>query len=204
MTKENFAEELRNRLPEYMPDRYKNLTFSEKKTNKNNGVELTGILVDDGSGCAPAIYIDKMYDNFCDKPDFEKIIRNLAKTIVDVMDSKPDTDNILKKIKEGFTHVIPKLINAEKNQELLKNCPHRFLLLPGVALNKLEPFLQKRKIEYSVTSFGKEDYKDDWGIYWKYGKLSGYHNTVAVISYIDSDCLLKIAEELRNIDDSEI
>ena len=37
MTKENFAEELRNRLPEYMPDRYKNLTFSEKKTNKNNG-----------------------------------------------------------------------------------------------------------------------------------------------------------------------
>lgn len=128
MTKENFAEELRNRLPEYMPDRYKNLTFSEKKTNKNNGVELTGILVDDGSGCAPAIYIDKMYDNFCDKPDFEKIIRNLAKTIVDVMDSKPDTDNILKKIKEGFTHVIPKLINAEKNQELLKNCPHRFFL----------------------------------------------------------------------------
>ena len=29
--KENFAEELRNRLPEYMPDRYKNLTFSEKR-----------------------------------------------------------------------------------------------------------------------------------------------------------------------------
>lgn len=49
MTKEKFAEELRGRLPEYMPDRYKNLTFSEKKTNKNNGVELTGILVDDGS-----------------------------------------------------------------------------------------------------------------------------------------------------------
>ena len=46
MTKEKFAEELRNRLPEYMPDRYKNLTFSEKKTNKNNGIELTGILVD--------------------------------------------------------------------------------------------------------------------------------------------------------------
>lgn len=128
MTKENFAEELRNRLPEYMPDRYKNLTFSEKKTNKNNGVELTGILVDDGSGCAPAIYIDKMYDNFCDKPDFEKIIRNLAETIVDVMDNKPDTDNILKKIKEGFAHVIPKLINAEKNKELLKTCPHRMFL----------------------------------------------------------------------------
>lgn len=128
MTKENFAEELRSKLPEYMPDRYKNLTFSEKKTNKNNGVELTGILVDDGSGCAPAIYIDEMYYSFCNKPDFEKIIRNLAETIVDVMDSKPDTDNILKKIKEGFTYVIPKLINAEKNKELLKTCPHRMFL----------------------------------------------------------------------------
>lgn len=128
MTKENFAEELRNRLPEYMPDRCKNLRFCIKKINKNNGVELTGILIDDGSRCTPAIYIDEMYDSFCNKPDFEEIIRNLAKTIVDVMDSKPDTDNILKKIKEGFTHVIPKLINAEKNQELLKNCPHRFFL----------------------------------------------------------------------------
>lgn len=39
MTKEQFAAELRNKLPEYMPDRYKNLTFSEKKTNKNNGIE---------------------------------------------------------------------------------------------------------------------------------------------------------------------
>ena len=77
-------------------------------------------------------------------------------------------------------------------------------LLPGVALNKLEPFLQKRKIEYKVTSPGKEDYNDEWGAYWKYGKLSGYRNTVAVISYIDSDCLLRIAEELRNINDSEI
>lgn len=128
MTKENFTEELRNRLPEYMPDRYKNLTFSEKKTNKNNEIELTGILADDGSGCTPTIYIDKMYDNFCDKPDFEKIIRNLAETIVDVMDNKPNTDNILKKIKEGFSHVIPKLINAEKNRELLKTCPHRMFL----------------------------------------------------------------------------
>ena len=128
MTKENFAEELRNKLPEYMPDRCKNLRFCIKKINKNNGVELTGILIDDGSRCTPAIYIDEMYDSFCNNPDFEEIIRNLAKTIVDVMDSKPDTDNILKKIKEGFTHVIPKLINAEKNKELLKICPHRMFL----------------------------------------------------------------------------
>lgn len=128
MTKEKFAEELRNKLPEYMPDRCKNLRFCIKKINKNNGVELTGILIDDGSRCTPAIYIDEMYDSFCNKPDFEEIIRNLAKTIVDVMDSKPDTDNILKKIKEGFTHVIPKLVNAEKNKELLKTCPHRMFL----------------------------------------------------------------------------
>ena len=95
MTKEQFAAELRNKLPKYMPDRCKNLRFCIKKINKNNGVELTGILIDDGSRCTPAIYIDEMYDSFCNNPDFEEIIRNLAKTIVDVMDSKPDTDNIL-------------------------------------------------------------------------------------------------------------
>lgn len=51
------------------------------------------------------------------------------------------------------------------NPEITYRNKKQHLLLPGVALNKLEPFLQKRKIEYSVTSFGKEDYKDDWGIY---------------------------------------
>lgn len=140
MTKEKFAEELRNRLPEYMPDRYKNLTFSEKKTNKNNGIELTGILVDDGSKCTPIFYIDRMYDSFCSNHDFNETIRMFAETIINTMDNKPDPDNILKKIKENSNRIIPKLINAEKNQELLKNCPHRnFLDLAVVYEIMLEP-----------------------------------------------------------------
>ena len=128
MTKENFAEELRNKLPEYMPDRCKNLRFCIKKINKNNGVELTGILIDDGSKCTPIFYIDRMYDSFCSNHDFKETIRMFAETIINTMDNKPDPDNILKKIKENSNRIIPKLINAEKNQELLKNCPHRIFL----------------------------------------------------------------------------
>lgn len=79
MTKEKFAEELRNKLPEYMPDDARISDSVSKRSIKNNGVELTGILIDDGSRCTPAIYIDEMYDSFCNKPDFEEIIRNLAK-----------------------------------------------------------------------------------------------------------------------------
>lgn len=140
MTKEKFAEELRNGLPEYMPDRYKNLTFSEKKTNKNNGIELTGILVDDGSKCTPIFYIDRMYDSFCSNHDFKETIRMFAETIINTMDNKPDPDIILKKIKENSNCIIPKLINAKKNQELLKNCPHRnFLDLAVVYEIMLEP-----------------------------------------------------------------
>lgn len=65
MTKKQFAAELRNKLPEYMPDRYKNLVFNEEKINKNNGVTMHGILIDDGSKCTPIFYIDRMYDSFC-------------------------------------------------------------------------------------------------------------------------------------------
>ena len=53
------------------------------------------------------------------------------------------------------------------NPEITYRNEKQHLLLPGVALNKLEPFLQKRKIEYKVTSPGKEDYNDEWGAYWK-------------------------------------
>lgn len=128
MTKEQFAEELRNILPEYMPDRYKDLTFIVNKINKNNGVTLTGILIDDGSKCTPIFYIDAMYDSFCSNHDLKEIIHKFAKTIINTMDNKPDPDIILKKIKENSNRIIPKLINAEKNQELLKNCPHRIFL----------------------------------------------------------------------------
>lgn len=128
MTKEQFAEELRNILPEYMPDRCKNLTFIVNKINKNNGVTLIGILIDDGSKCTPIFYIDAMYDSFCSNHDLKEIVHKFAKTIINAMDNKPDSDNILKKIKEKSNRIIPKLINAEKNQELLKNCPHRIFL----------------------------------------------------------------------------
>lgn len=140
MTKEQFTEELRNILPEYMPDKYKNLTFIVNKINKNNGVTLTGILIDDGSKCTPIFYIDAMYDSFCSNHDLKEIIHKFAKTIINTMDNKPDPDNILKKIKEKSNRIIPKLINAEKNQELLKNCPHRiFLDLAVVYEIMLEP-----------------------------------------------------------------
>lgn len=128
MTKEQFAAELRNKLPEYMPDRYKNLVFNEEIINKNNGVTLRGILIDDGSKCTPIFYIDRMYDSFCSNHDFKETIRMFAETIINTMDNKPDPDNILKKIKENSNLIVPKLINAEKNQELLKNCPHRVFL----------------------------------------------------------------------------
>lgn len=62
----------------------------------------------------------------------------------------------------------------------IKYCDEKqHLLLPGVALNKLELFLQKRKIPYSITSPGKEDYDDDWGAQWIYLSRSGFRHTVA-------------------------
>lgn len=82
----------------------------------------------------------------------------------------------------------------------IKYCDEKqHLLLPSVALNKLELFLQKRKIPYSITSPGKEDYDDDWGAQWIYLSRSGFRHTVAVISNIDNNCLLHVAEELVNI-----
>lgn len=101
---------------------------------------MHGILIDDGSKCTPIFYIDRMYDSFCSNHDFKETIRKFAETIINTMDNKPDPDNILKKIKENSNLIVPKLINAEKNQELLKNCPHRnFLDLAVVYEIMLEP-----------------------------------------------------------------
>lgn len=90
------------------------------------------------------------------------------------------------------------------NPKIVYTIEKQHLLLPAIALNKLEPFLQQRKIAYKITSPGKEDYDDDWGAQWIYLGRSGFRHTVAVISNIENKCLLQIAEELIDIEKEDL
>lgn len=93
---------------------------------KNNGVELTGIVIS-RAGCntSPTFYIDEIYrDDITEdeaKGEAERLYRQFKKTeIQEDMDLSDFLD--YEKVQK---RVVVKLINAEKNEELLKLVPHK-------------------------------------------------------------------------------
>lgn len=98
------------------------------KVNKNNGIVLTGIsILSPNSSCniSPTIYLNNYYEAYRDeKISISFIIEDIISTYnKNKIDKKFDVSSFLnfEKIKNK---IIYKLINAEKNSELLKDVPH--------------------------------------------------------------------------------
>ena len=62
MTRQDFFEEVMDRIPEYLPPEYANAEISLSKQVKNNDIEMTGLLIRlPGETATPVIYLDSMY-----------------------------------------------------------------------------------------------------------------------------------------------
>ena len=121
-TVEAFTEEIKERLETLYPE-YK---VTVKKVLKNNGVTLTGILIQEqGYNISPVLYLDEYYEMYQSGTDIEELSRDIAGLY---LRNRPcptfDTESIVdwEKAKE---QVCLRLVNAKKNRELLKTVPYR-------------------------------------------------------------------------------
>lgn len=101
-------------------------TVFAHNVKRNNGVELTGIVISRaGSNTSPTFYINEMYRDDITEKEVKETAKQLyqqfrkteGKTEMDLSDFLD-----YKKIKDK---IAVKLINAEKNEELLKSVPHK-------------------------------------------------------------------------------
>lgn len=125
---EEFKEKVKNEIKDHMDGKYANAEPLIKETTKTNRVVDGLVLLNlEGMGNAsPTIYLNGMYESYLVDGDFEKIISQAAKTIEhgigEFQKTMPsnalDTDRIL-------DNVFFALVNAEQNQEMLENVPHR-------------------------------------------------------------------------------
>lgn len=102
---------------------------------KNNGVRLIGLSIhkEGAMSVSPTIYIEKYFEEFKDGRGMTEI----AEEIIRVYESNKATDDFeigkLKDFNEVKEHIFFKLVNGTKNEEMLKNMPHkRFLDLAKV------------------------------------------------------------------------
>lgn len=118
-----FKESLIQFLQENLGGEFK--VFSDN-VMKNNGVELTGIIIQkSGQNASPTIYINGLYEEYQRGISLKKI----SETILQIYeDNCYDTSVDLCRFKSysgAKEQIAFKLINKEKNQKLLQQVPHR-------------------------------------------------------------------------------
>lgn len=137
-------------------------TVFAHNVKKNNGIELTGIVISrTGCNTSPTFYIDDIYH----KDITEEEIKGEAKRIYDQFqraEVKEDLDfsDFLdyQKVKE---RVVVKLINAEKNKELLMEIPHK--LFYDLALVVYYP-VQEVPFEGKAAILVYHTHREQWGV----------------------------------------
>lgn len=137
-------------------------TVFAHNVKKNNGIELTGIVISrTGCNTSPTFYIDDIYH----KDITEEEIKREAKRIYDQFQRAEVKENLdfsdfldYQKVKE---RVVVKLINAEKNKELLMEIPHK--LFYDLALVVYYP-VQEVPFEGKAAILVYHTHREQWGV----------------------------------------
>ena len=103
-----------------------NCQIFSNTVRKNNGVELTGIIMKRADCNAfPTVYIDDFYEEYQKGADYDSILSRIINILEDArVDNTVDLSDFLRYEKTS-SRIVFKLINYEKNRELLKEIPHK-------------------------------------------------------------------------------
>lgn len=92
---------------------------------KNNGLKLTGITIKDKScNTAPTIYLEGFYMEYQNGRDMASICQKIFKLYEDNRLIEDFDTTCITEFECAKTKVCFKLVNAEKNKDLLQNAPH--------------------------------------------------------------------------------
>ena len=126
---EEFQDMVLEQLPDYLPDGYENAKLQINSVTKNNGLKWQGLTVlPEGENVAPTIYLEGYFDQYTDGWPVDVILNRISE--VAVSHAKPKGyEDLVSDMREFETikdRIVMVVVNAEKNEELLKQVPHVF------------------------------------------------------------------------------
>ena len=124
-TMEAFAGTVKSAMEAYYGEDYR---VSVQEVKKNNGLVLTGLtILKKDCNIAPTIYLNQAFEQYQDGRTMESICRELIHVYEE---HKVQTDfdvSAVTDFEKVQNRICYKLINAEKNEELLADAPHVML-----------------------------------------------------------------------------
>ena len=117
-----FVEKTKKAIQEYLGE---DTTVMRNQVTKNNGVILEGLsIVKKEKNISPTIYLNQFYEAYEDGTTFGEIIKN----IINIYEQNKIEENINMEFFTDYSQVrkkiVYKLINYDKNSELLADIPH--------------------------------------------------------------------------------
>lgn len=127
MTFKEFTKFVEENIPAYLTEHYKGAKIGN--ISKLNGVSKDGLIITaEHSTITPIVYLESFYEKYSSGDVLDKILLEIAKEFSDALDSNKDTIAHFANpfdFEKVRNRIIPKLINAAANKELLDNIPHR-------------------------------------------------------------------------------
>lgn len=121
-TKKDFVETVKVAIETMYSDGY---VVRVQDVQKNNGLVLCGLTIQKvGVNIAPTIYLDSFYEEYRKGRTLESIVNTIAATYEEHKVEKDFSVDMISSFDSVKEKICFKLINAEKNQELLQDVPH--------------------------------------------------------------------------------
>ena len=125
---EQFQEYVSDHIKEFLPEELQSANVELNSVNKNNGRELHAILVrPEGCSIAPTVYLDGFYESYEDGASLDSVMKDIADT-----SAKNQSPEEFANIAEDYRNldfvkdrIVMAVVNAEKNQEMLQETPHK-------------------------------------------------------------------------------
>lgn len=125
MSFEEFKTAVVEGIREWLPESMQQADISLQICEKNNDVRLTGLVIRcTDSNIAPTIYLEKFFEQYKDGEPLNDILREIAK-VREEHDVKHNFDTTqITKLENCREKIMPRLVGAGMNEDLLKQRPH--------------------------------------------------------------------------------
>lgn len=131
------------------------------KTIKNNGTERVGIMIETpGKNIFPTIYLEEFYERFQKGEMIDAVIDDILKFYRDAKLETPTGVSMLEHFEQIREKIVFKLINTERNEELLREIPN----LPFLDLSIVFYVLLNVKNKGTATMLIKNEHLRMWKV----------------------------------------
>lgn len=170
MNKIEFGEKIKRSLELRMGERY---AIKLQEVRKNNGVTLLGVMVNDANkNIAPTIYLDELYKEWKKGCPIEEIVDLLEHNVMQGMPRKQIDVEFFADFEKVKDKICYKLVNGERNKELLKDIPSLPFL--DLAICFFYPFYHEEIGNGCILI--KNDHLERWGVsvkdIWKVAEIN--------------------------------